>query len=86
MGPNCVVLNGNHEFKDNDIPIIEQGMRPSRRTIIEDNVWIGYGVIITPGRILKKGTIVAAGAVVTKDFPEFSIIGGNPAKIIRMRK
>lgn len=86
MGPNCIVLNGNHEFKDTDIPIIEQGMRPSKRTVIEDDVWIGYGVIITPGRILKKGTIVGAGAVVTKDFPPFSIIGGNPAKIIRMRK
>lgn len=86
MGPNCIVLNANHEFSNVTIPIIEQGMRESKRTVIEDDVWIGYGVTITPGRIVKRGTIIGAGSVVTKDFPAFSIIGGNPAKIIKMRK
>ena len=53
-----------------------------QRTIIEDDVWIGYGAIIMGGVILKKGCIIAAGSVVTKDTLPYSIYGGNPAKKI----
>ena len=48
-------------------------------------MWIGGRVIILPGRIIKKGAIIGAGSVVTKDVPEFAIVGGNPAKIIKYR-
>jgi acetyltransferase-like isoleucine patch superfamily enzyme len=50
---------------------------------IEKNVWISSNVTILPGRKLKEGTIVGAGAIVTKDFPENSLIAGNPAKYIK---
>ncbi|QNJ98950.1 acyltransferase [Constantimarinum furrinae] len=50
---------------------------------IEDDVWIGAGAIILPGVTIKKNSIVAAGSVVTKDFPSHSIIGGNPARLIK---
>ena len=53
--------------------------------IIEDNVWIGAKVVITSGCKIRSGTVIGAGAVVTKDFPENSIIGGVPAKLIRPR-
>ena len=52
---------------------------------IEDDVWIGRNVLMTPGRHIAKGSIIAAGCVLTKDFPEYSIIGGNPGKFIRSR-
>ena len=42
-------------------------------------------VIILPGKIIRKGSIIGAGAVVTKNFEEYSVIGGNPAKLIRKR-
>ena len=58
----------------------------SRVTVIEDDVWIGRNVIMTPGRLIKKGSIIAAGCVLSKDFPEYSIVGGNPSKLIRIRK
>ena len=56
-----------------------------QRTIIEDDVWIGYGAIIMSGVVLKKGSIIAAGSVVTKDTLPYSIYGGNPAKKIADR-
>lgn len=50
---------------------------------IEDNVWIGAGAIVLPGVTIYRNSIVAAGAVVTKDVPPYVVVAGNPAKIIR---
>lgn len=55
------------------------------KIIIEDDVWIGYGSIILSGIKIKKGSIIAAGSVVTKDVEPYVIIGGNPARFIKMR-
>lgn len=85
MGPNCVILPFNHRFDRKDIPMIEQGFGPAQSTVIEDDVWIGRDVIMTPGRHIAEGSIVAAGCVLCKDFPPYSIVGGNPAKLIRER-
>lgn len=85
MGPNCHIFAVNHEYKDTETPMCLQGTTPSKKTIIEDDVWIGQNVIMTPGRTIKKGSIVAAGCVLCKDFPAYSIIGGNPSKLIKSR-
>lgn len=55
------------------------------KIIVEDEVWIGYRAIIMSGVTLSKGSIVAAGSVVTKDVPPYAIVGGNPARIIKYR-
>lgn len=85
MGPNCYIHSSNHRFDRTDIPMMEQGYTEPKPIIIDDDVWIGRDVTIMVGRHISKGTIVAANSVVTKDFPEYSIIGGNPAKLIRSR-
>lgn len=85
FGRDCFVLSRNHEFKDVNIPIIQQGFRPVQQTVIEDDCWIGLRCLFSPGRHVKKGTIVAMGSVVTKDYPEYSIIGGAPARLIKSR-
>lgn len=85
MGQNVRILMRNHSFTRIDIPMRMQGFTANKQTIIEDDCWIGRDAKFTPGRHLRKGTIVAMGAIVTKDFPPYSIIGGNPAKIIRNR-
>ena len=85
MAPNCVILSQNHKFDRVDLPIMKQGESEPKKTIIEDDVWIGQNVIMTPGRILKRGTIIGAGCVLSKDFPEYSIVGGNPSSLIRLR-
>jgi maltose O-acetyltransferase len=84
MGPNCHVLAQNHDISDISKPMCFAGY-VKKDTIIEDDVWIGLDVIFTPGRTVRKGSVIAAGCVLSKDFPEYSIIGGNPSKIIRCR-
>lgn len=84
MGPDVVVISQNHKHNDIAKPMIEQGYERVP-VIIEDDVWIGTRVIILPGVRIGRSSIIGAGAVVTKDFPPFSIVGGNPAKIIKKR-
>ena len=85
MGPNCFVISINHKFDRLDIPMCEQGYIKAKPLIIEDDCWIGRDVFITGGRIIHKGSIIAGSSVLTKDFPEYSIVGGNPAKLIKSR-
>lgn len=85
MGPNCHIFSSNHSFESIHIPIIKQGFSEKKKTVIGDDVWIGRNVLMTPGRIIKRGSIIAAGCVLCKDFPAYSIIGGNPSRLIRSR-
>lgn len=87
MGPNCFIIRYNHAYERTDIPIAQQGYQSAENelTIIEDDVWIGMNVLMTPGRHIKKGSLIAAGTVLCKDFPEYSVIGGNPSKLIKNR-
>lgn len=85
MGPNVTIYGSNHVFDSTDIPMRKQGMKKYPPVVIEDDVWIGGHVIIMPGLTIKKGTIIGAGSIVTKNFPEYSIIGGNPAKFLKSR-
>lgn len=78
---------GGHSFENPDVPIGTGEPMPDTPLEIEDDVWIGARVIIVPGcKHIGAHSIIAAGAVVTKDVPEYAIVGGNPAKVIRMRK
>lgn len=54
-------------------------------TIVGDDVWLGHKAMTMPGVKIGSGTIVGAGSIVTRDTPEYSIVSGNPAKVIRMR-
>ena len=53
--------------------------------IIENDVWIGFGAMLLSGISIGRGSVIAAGSVVTKSFPPYSVIGGNPAKLIKCR-
>nr|WP_142784468.1 acyltransferase [Changchengzhania lutea] len=86
IAPEVYVLHSGHVYDKIDLPIIEQGETFYPKTNIEDNVWIGARTIILPGRRIGKGAIVAAGSVVVKDVEPYSIVGGNPAVLIKFRK
>lgn len=86
IGEHVLVLGGGHNYTSNTIPMVFQGNKLESELIIEDDVWIGSKVIICPNvKKIGKGVIVAAGAVVTKSVPDYAIVGGNPAKIIKYR-
>lgn len=86
MGPKCFFLTFNHAFRSKNISIKQQGYQERRKTTIGNDVWIGREVLFTPGRTVADGTVIAARTCVCKDFPAYSIIGGNPSKKIGERE
>ena len=81
IGHNVTLATINH-----DVNIETRGNMLLKPIIIEDDVWVGSGAIITQGVRVGKGAIIAAGAIVTKDVEPFSVVGGVPAKLIKKLK
>ena len=79
------IVSSDHIFDRTDVPIKRQGAR-KRRVVIEDDVWIGANCVITAGVTIKKGSVIAAGSVVTKDVESYSVVAGVPAKLVKYRK
>lgn len=78
-----VVLSGlNHGYENIELPIKDQPCNVSE-IVIEDECWIGANAVITAGVRVGKHSIVAAGSIVTKDVPPYTIVGGNPAKVLK---
>ena len=88
MGPECLIFRKHgHGFSRTDIPMQQQVDRAGVPLEICDDVWIGRRVIILQGcKRIGRGAIVGAGSVVTKDVPDWAIVGGNPAHVVKMRK
>src|SRR5918993_1537145 len=80
--PFTQIIAVNHVFDDPNRPFVEQGIT-AEGIVIEDDVWLGAGAIITDGVRVGKGAVIAAGAVVTKDVPPHTVVGGVPAKPIK---
>ena len=72
----------NHIFENSEKRIDEQGVSTSA-VVIEDDIWIGANAVILPGVTIGQHSVVAAGAVVTKDVPPHSLVAGVPAKVIK---
>lgn len=86
MGLEVLTYTQNHIFKDINIPIRKQGMSEISKIVIEDDVWIGARVCILPGVRIGRGSVIGAYSVIAKDIPPFSVVVGNPGKIIKKRK
>lgn len=80
--PFTQIIAVNHVFDDPTRPFTDQGIT-AQGIVIEDDVWLGAGAVITDGVRVGKGAVVAAGAVVTKDVPPHTVVGGVPAKVIK---
>lgn len=84
IGAGCKFFSHDHNFSDLTKPIWHQGLvkKPIK---VEDNVFFGCNVIVLGNVIIKQGSVIGAGSVVTNDVPENSIVAGIPAKVIGMR-
>ena len=84
IGPNVVVVSSQHRFDDPRLPMVAQGHRGDPVSIGTD-VWLGANAVVLPGVRVADGTVVSAGAVVTRDTEAYSIVGGVPAARIGAR-
>jgi acetyltransferase-like isoleucine patch superfamily enzyme len=84
LGPRVSIYAENHVFDNPNLTIKEQGVQ-KMDVVIEDDCWIASNAVILAGVTIGKGSVVAAGAVVTESVPPFSVVGGVPAKIIKSR-
>jgi maltose O-acetyltransferase len=85
IGPEVVFVARNHNFSEPNQPLQNQGYNEFKTIEVGDNVWIGTRVIVLPGRTIGKDAVIGAGSVVTKDVPDYAVVAGNPARIIRFR-
>lgn len=85
FGPGVMIFAFNHGMEKNGIPMINQDYTDAD-VIIEDDVWIGAGSVVTAGVHIGKGCVVGAGSVVTRDLPPYTICVGVPCKPIKKRE
>lgn len=84
ISPRVSIYAENHNFERTDIPMKDQGVT-RKDVIIEDDCWIAANSVVLAGVTIGKGTIIAAGSVVTTDIPSYSIAAGVPARVIKKR-
>ena len=84
MAAYCYIIGGGHEFRESDVPVVEQ-KEISSGISIGGNVWLGAGVKVLDGVSIGKDAIVGTGAVVAENIPEGSVAVGIPAKVIKKR-
>jgi acetyltransferase-like isoleucine patch superfamily enzyme len=82
LAQNVLISALNHDFDDITKPVVEQSFSV-REIVVEDGAWIGGGVVITAGVRIGKNAVVGAGSVVTKDVPPYSVVVGNPARVVK---
>ena len=85
ISQDLLIVGDDHNFETVGVATIFSGRPDSRHCVIEDDVWIGARVILLRGIRVGRGSVIAAGTVVTKDVPPYSVMAGCPARFIRPR-
>lgn len=85
MGPDCMMFTNNHGMQNDGTPMWKQKHSELKPICIGNDVWIGARVIILPGVHVGDGSVIGAGAVVTHDVEPYTVVAGNPARVIGRR-
>ena len=85
VGPCLHIVGSDHLYQKLKTPVIFSGRPKQAKTTIEDDVWIASRVTILAGVRIGNCAILASGSIITKDVPDFSIVAGNPARVIGYR-
>ena len=83
IAPNCMIAGGNHGIVNHGTPMIKQVCSTTGPIIIGNDVWIGANTVVLDGVCIGTGSVIAAGSVVHKDVPPFTIVAGVPAKFLK---
>lgn len=83
IAPYVTIITTNHRYVTQFSK--EQNYDEYKPVVIKDDVWIGERAIILPGVTISEGAIIGAGSIVTKDVPDYAVVGGNPAKVLKYR-
>lgn len=78
------ISDADHNYEDPDAPIILQGDRFKGNVLLKQGCWLGVGAVVLPGVTVGRNAVVAANAVVTDDVPDRAVVGGIPARIIKL--
>ena len=79
----CYISDTGHAYEEVTQPIMDQGLRPGRRVVIERGAWIGIGVAILGNVTIGQNAVVGANCVVREDVPPFTVVAGDPLRIVR---
>jgi acetyltransferase-like isoleucine patch superfamily enzyme len=85
IGPDVKLWSVNHRFDDPDVPIQQQGWE-LKPVVIEDDVWLAANVFVMPGVTIGRGSVVSACTVVSKSIPPYSLVAGNPGRVVGWRR
>lgn len=86
FGPQALVMDHNHEFEDVRLPIVDQGTTDGGTIRIGEGCWIGFGAAIVCGKgelVIGRNSVIGANAVVTRSVPPYSVVTGNPARVVK---
>lgn len=86
MGPDVVIMSWGHCFDRTDVPMNQQGACEVKPVVVGDDVWLGTRAILMPGVHIGDHAVVGAGAVVTADVPDYAVVAGVPARVLRDRR
>jgi acetyltransferase-like isoleucine patch superfamily enzyme len=87
VAANCTFAAVNHEYRSKDKLIVEQRFKPSKGGIlVEDDVWIGAGVVLLDGAVVRQGAVVGANTLVREELEMYGVYAGNPLTLVGKRK